>query len=272
MMTRGQASKSAPISPGKPVGDRADEILESIRKSNENSKEQFTLIFNKLQSIEENQKTRLDAQDKKISELESKNEKLETDLFNATQQLSQCQDQLKKAETRISENEAHGRRLNLVFGNVPETKDEDIRQTISRVLIDSLKIPEDRVEEIILRDAHRLGRSKTSQSPEIPAATKPRNIIIAFLSQFDRNFVYSQAKHLKGSNISIRPDLVKEMALIRDNLLLQRQVILKHNKKLYVQLTYRSYSKPVLLVKVANEITEFKPDMNLEILQEVGRR
>ena len=271
MMTRGQASKTSPASPGKPVGDRADEILESISKSNENNKQQFTLIFNKLKSIEENQNTRLDAQDKKISELETKNEKLENDLSHATKQLSDCQEQLKKAVTRISENEAHGRRLNLVLGNVPESKDENIRVTISRVMIDSLKIPEDRVEEILLRDAHRLGKSKT-QTPALGAATKPRNIIIAFLSQFDRNYVYSQAKNLKGSTISIRPDLVKEMALIRDNLLIQRQVILKHNKKLYVQLTYRSYSKPVLLVKVANEITEFKPEMNLEILQEVGRR
>ena len=273
MMTRGQSSKVLPTTPGKQTGDRVDEILESIRKSTESNNLQFTQIFNRLKSIEDSQKERLDAQDKKISDLESKNKRLEDDLLAANNQLKMCRESLNKAETRIIENESHGRRLNLVFGKVPESKDENIRETINKVLIENLKIPQERAEGFLLRDIHRLGKSKSTLNTASGVDTnKPRNIIVSFLMQQDRNYVYSQAKNLKGSVISMRPDLVKEMALIRDDLLLQRQTILKFNKKLYVQLSYRSYSKPTLLVKVAENIVEFNPQMKLEDLQEIRGR
>lgn len=272
-MTRGQSSKVLPTTPGKQTGDRVDEILESIRKSTESNNLQFTQIFNRLKSIEDSQKERLDAQDKKISDLESKNKRLEDDLLAANNQLKMCRESLNKAETRIIENESHGRRLNLVFGKVPESKDENIRETINKVLIENLKIPQERAEGFLLRDIHRLGKSKSTLNTASGVDTnKPRNIIVSFLMQQDRNYVYSQAKNLKGSVISMRPDLVKEMALIRDDLLLQRQTILKFNKKLYVQLSYRSYSKPTLLVKVAENIVEFNPQMKLEDLQEIRGR
>ena len=273
MMTRGQSSKVLPTTPGKQTGDRVDEILESIRKSTESNNLQFTQIFNRLKSIEDSQKERLDAQDKKISDLESKNKRLEDDLLAANNQLKMCRESLNKAETRIIENESHGRRLDLVFGKVPESKDENIRETINKVLIENLKIPQERAEGFLLRDIHRLGKSKSTLNTASGVdANKPRNIIVSFLMQQDRNYVYSQAKNLKGSVISMRPDLVKEMALIRDDLLLQRQTILKFNKKLYVQLSYRSYSKPTLLVKVAENIVEFNPQMKLEDLQEIRGR
>lgn len=271
MMTRGQVSKNSANSPVKQPVDRVDEILESIRKLTENNNTKFTEIFNRLKSIEDTQKARLDAQDKKISDLEAKNLRLENDLSTANNQLRAYKDSLNKAEARISENEAHSRRLNLVFGRIPESKDENIRDTINQVLIDNLKIPKERAEGFLLRDIHRLGKNK-SNTTNGAASDKPRNIIVAFLMQQDRNYVYSMAKNLKGSTISMRPDLVKEMALIRDNLLIQRQTILKYNNRLYVQLSYRSYSKPTLLVKVRNDIVEFDPQMKLEDLQEIRGR
>ena len=95
---------------------------------------------------------------------------------------------------------------------------------------------------------------------------------MAFISQEDRNYVYGQAKNLKGSNISLRVDLVKEYVVIRDKLLIHRSEIRKFNEKLYVQLTYRSYNKPILLVKMGNNIVEFKEGMKYEDLQEVRGR
>ena len=158
-----------------------------------------------------------------------------------------------------------------MLGRVLESNNENIRQTINRVFVEDLKIPRERAEGFILRDAHRLGKSKPADPP-IPGITKPRNIIVAFISQEDKNYVYSQARNLKGSNISMRVDLVKEMATIRDNLLIRRKDIRDFNKNLYVALTYRSYNKPVLLVKVKNEIVEFTAEMKYEDLQEVRGR
>lgn len=266
MMTRGQASLKSPVK-----GDRFDEILASIKQSNENNNAKFTQIFTQLKDIQDSQKAQLEAQSKKIANLEKENEQLRSDLRATDTRLKKCEELLEKSQTRIIENESHGRRLNLILGNVPESNNENIRHVINNVFIDNLKIHPERVESFIFRDAHRLGKSKEA-NPPIPGVTKPRNIIMAFICQEDRNFVLSQARNLKGSNISLRVDLVKEYAMIRDNLLIRRSEIRKFNEKLYVQLSYRSYSKPVLLVKVKNNIVEYTSDMKLEDLQEIRGR
>ena len=266
MMTRGQGSVKSPAK-----SDRFDEISALIRQSNENNNTKFTQIFTQLKEIQDSQKAQLEAQTAKIANLEKENEQLRSDLNATNARLNKCEELLEKSQARITENESHGRRLNLVLGNVPESNNENIRQTINRVFIDNLKIPQDQAEGFMLRDAHRLGKSK-QENPPIPGVSKPRNIIMAFICQEDRNFVYSQARNLKGSNISLRVDLVKEYAMIRDNLLIHRSEIRKFNNKLYVQLTYRSYNKPVLLVKVNNNIVEYRTDMKFEDLQEVRGR
>ena len=266
MMTRGQGSVKSPVK-----SDRFDEILASIKQANENNNSKFTQIFTQLKDIQDSQKAQLEAQTKRITSLESENRQLRQDLNATNTRLSKCEELLEKAQAKITENESHGRRLNLILGNVPEFNNENIRETLNRVFIDHLKIPRERAEGFILRDAHRLGKSK-QENPPIPGVTKPRNIIMAFICQEDRNYVYGQAKNLKGSQISLRVDLVKEYAVIRDKLLIHRSEIRKFNEKLYVQLTYRSYSRPVLLVKMGNNIVEFKEGMKYEDLQEVSGR
>ena len=103
MMTRGQASLKSPVK-----GDRFDEILASIKQSNENNNAKFTQIFTQLKDIQDSQKAQLEAQSKKIANLEKENEQLRSDLRATDTRLKKCEELLEKSQTRIIENESHG--------------------------------------------------------------------------------------------------------------------------------------------------------------------
>ena len=277
-MTGKKNVPKTPISPKLPAdnevastnSEKLDLILEKIRLSNESHNAKFESIFSQLKSIQDKQNERLDSQDAKIKKLESDVKNLSSQLKTTNEKLTNCEKALEKVNSRVIENESHSRRLNLIFGKVPESKDEDIRKTLNKIFIENLKVPREQAEGFLIRDAHRLGKSTTDNPNGVP---KPRNIIVAFLNQGDRNFVFSQARNLQGSNISMRVDLCHEYAQKRDALLVHRREILKINKKAFVQLTYRSYCRPVLLVKRDGDIIEFDPDtMDYEGLGEVRGR
>ena len=247
--------------------DKSDEIIALITQSNENNKKRFDDLFAELQSIKDSHKARLDAQDVKIKELQDENKQLRRDLDESNLKLGKCEKTLEKVNTKVLENESHSRRLNLIFSNVPESKDENIRETLNRIFIDNLGIASETANSFLLRDAHRLGKSNANV-----INPKPRNIILAFLQQSDRNYVYGLARKLKGTNISMKVDLIQEYAKIRDNLLIHRREILNFNKKAFVQLTYKSYNHPVLLVKLNDQIVEFNHEMKYEDLENVREK
>ena len=263
-VTKSTSQETIDLGLSSPKKDRTDEILALITQSNANNNKRFDDLFAELASIKESHNARLDAQDVKIKDLQDENKQLKKDLNAANLKLGEVEVTLEKVNTKVLENESHSRRLNLIFSNVPESRDENIRETLNRIFIDNLGIAPETAHGFLLRDAHRLGKSNSSV-----INPKPRNIILAFVQQSDRNYVYSQARKLKGSNISMRVDLIQEYAKIRDNLLVHRREILKNNDKTFVQLSYKSYNKPILLVKVNDTIVEFKDDMDYADLENI---
>ena len=254
-------------------GENVDKVLSAISGLRQTTESKFKELSEELSSIKASMESRLTIQEDTTKDLTNRIKVLESDLHALKVSHENDSKKLVELQDRVLNNESHNRRLNLVFGNIPESDNENVRESINRVLIENLKIPEDKAKGFLMRDLHRLGRVKNNDEANVNnALVKPRNIITAFVLQEDRNFVYSRAKNLKGSNITMRVDLTKEHAKKRDNLMVHRRNIINFNDKLFVKLSYRQYNHPILLVKINNKIVEFNDKMNLEQLEIVNGR
>ena len=282
-------SKTTPTSPSKDAassefsfqvenscvncGENVNKVLSAISALRETTENKFKHISDELASIKTSLESRMTVQEETTKDLTNRIKVLEADYKELKVSHDNTSKQLIDLKDRVLNNESHNRRLNLVFGNIPESDNENVRESINKVLIENLKIPEDTARGFLMRDLHRLGRVKNNDESNVNnALIKPRNIITAFILQEDRNLVYSKARNLKWSSITMRVDLTKEYAKIRDNLMVHRRSILNFNDKAFVKLSYRQYNHPVLLVKINNKIVEFDEKMNFEQLEIVNGR
>lgn len=156
----------------------------------------------------------------------------------------------------------HAFRLQLVLYNYPEKLPEsegveDCFALVRQFMRDRLGIAEATILQMPIRDTHRLGKWNRD---------KIRPIVIAFTVQPHRDFVMRQAKNLRGTNFSLQPHLSAKQIAVKKALLAKRRVIKDANKDTLAFIGYRSY-KPVLLVKVAGELTEYKDTMDPRSLQ-----
>jgi hypothetical protein len=101
-------------------------------------------------------------------------------------------------------------RDNLIFYNIPESKDEDTTNIIHKLLEEKLHL-EDASKKIKIDRSHRLGRQKQG-------AEKPRPIITKFNFYQDRENIRLNAKKLRGSNIAIGEQFPDEIVKIRREL------------------------------------------------------
>ena len=105
---------------------------------------------------------------------------------------------------------ARSMRDNLIFYNIPETKDEDTTNIIHKLLEKKLHI-EDATNNVKIDRSHRLGR-------QIQGATKLRPIVAKFNFFQDRENIHLNAKKLKGSNVAIAEQFPEEIVRIRREL------------------------------------------------------
>ena len=141
--------------------------------------------------------------------------------------------------------EAHGRRLNIILNGVKEEKREittvfggkrqyeDTDTLFRDFLVESLDFDEDFAKSVILRDCHRLPKSKKAK------ATDPPPIIAAFVCQRQRNDVLAAAKNLQNTPFSIKSDLPKRLNSIRTEMLKVRKDLKKEHKT--VRLIEKNY-------------------------------
>ena len=161
--------------------------------------------------------------------------------------------------------EAHGRRLNVIVNGCAEMKEtvatdnggsrqyEDTELLFRGFLVNSLKFSEEYVSHVILRDCHRLPKSKKRGN------TLPPPIIAAFVSQRQRNEVLAAAKNLKSTQFSIKSDLPKRLNTIRSKMLQVRSDLKKDNK--VVRLVERQY---LPLLQLRDEAMKWHTIFNIE--------
>ena len=150
--------------------------------------------------------------------------KRDTDLANA--KIMERIEEIEKE--RLLEN-SHRRRLHLIINGVkmdtyPRGESEPTENIFRELLVNKLKLNQQYVGSMLLRDVHRL--PKSAKSPNLPPP-----IIAAFVCQKHRNDVMSNAKELKGSDISIKSDLPMQLNTLRGKMLKIMKKLRKAGKK-----------------------------------------
>ena len=165
---------------------------------------------------------------------------------------------------KLLDSVCHSRRLNLDFLGFKEDKEEDVMVKLRMFWTEVLKISEDRVKVILIRDAHRIGKFDKKNK-------YPRVIKVGFVLMEDRNMIYGLAYRCKSTDYSIRVDIPLEYVPIRKQQLEIRKQILEANPTALASCAFRSY-KPVLLVKWKNKVQEYNQLMPMNELQEGDKR
>ena len=216
------------------------EMLKSLESKIDNVKDLCLTKVTELQSEVTNLKETVVSQDTKIQLLNDSVNELREKFKVVENNLVILQDKNLKLE-------GHGRRLSVILNNVKETDGEDkttCEEKIRDILVNNLGFSNEEMEQVRLRDCHRLPLSRrinTSSSEK-----KARPIIVAFTQMSDRNKVMNNAYMLKNTKINIKSDLPKEWDDIRNSLLMERKKLIAQHES--ARVVERSY-KPVLQVK-----------------------
>ena len=153
---------------------------------------------------------------------------------------------------------SHAFRLQLIAYNIPESENENVWEVLKVFFTRDLKIDENTVNQIPIRDTHRMGKKENG---------KVRPIVMAFLRQPDRDFIQSQSKNLRNTTLSLAPHLSAKMVLRKKALLAIRKDIKEnYDRRVLAFIGYRAY-KPVLLVKVQGRLVEYDASMPWNTLQ-----
>ena len=219
-----------------------DEILkgveEKIRKVVQEELETIRTEFDeKLQNFKTEQQA---FTEEKFAELKEMHQIEETSLSERLNELeNQFKLMLKNHDSLLQRDiaaEDRQRRTNIVVTNLKVNKDVSCEENAENFFRDKLNIPQEKIKHFIYRNCHYLGREQPGHG---------RSLIIAFIRQTDRDYVMSQAKKLKGSDISMRPNYSAETRARKDEMLKLKQSLQNEDVKLRV--VERSY-QPLLQI------------------------
>ena len=155
-----------------------------------------------------------------VESLKAKNKHLEDQVEGALQENCQLKKEVEILKDRVVKQEDYRRRENLRIINVPEEAEEDNKECVKKVK-DILSEPDIKFHAI-----HRTGRPKpvSNESSEEGArsATRPRAILVRFVSLMDADLVWTKRKELFESRrfrtVFMDKDLSAESAKERGKL------------------------------------------------------
>lgn len=159
---------------------------------------------------------RVEVNEANIMDLQKRIKDQKTDITKLQKSLDTESEHVRKLQRDLNAQEQYSRRNCLRFYGVAESNGENTDDHVCRVVNEFLKIP---ITKNDIERSHRVGslnenrnsnggeRRSTRKNP-----TKPRPIIVKFLSYRTRNLVISNRRALKGSKMGIDEDLTKENA------------------------------------------------------------
>jgi hypothetical protein len=111
--------------------------------------------------------------------------------------------ELEDLKTKMTMQEKHDRRYNLLFYGFPEEKNENIKTVMKTFFTEKLEIPKEDVDSMIFANYHRIPNDGKG----------PKPIIVKFLCMPDRDLVYSKFLHpvLREERKRILSDLPVKM-------------------------------------------------------------
>ena len=112
-------------------------------------------------------KGRLDLQDEEILELRSDNAELRRKIAISEGEVCRVNKELERLNDKVIELTSRSMRDNMIIKNIPEEKNENVSETIVKILTDVLQISEDDMKRISIDHAHRMGKFNTSRNRHV---------------------------------------------------------------------------------------------------------
>ena len=189
----------------------------------------------KIEAVNTEIKRRIEALDKKFLELEKRVKDVEeycktkteegaaTTQKESVQHLSEVTDrqaQIKRLEYRTLDQEARGRRNNVLIFNLEEEDDEDPATKLQEFIQTKLGVTDD----VAVQRVHRMGRAKRRDG-------KPRALIACLRDYPDVDRLLRNATKLKGSRYGLSRDYPETIRRARARLEPERRAARRDNKK-----------------------------------------
>lgn len=134
--------------------------------------------------------------EEQIKSLQTKLINVETELQLQVKECSALNKKCEELDKKCDELEQYSRRNCLRFFGIPESDKENTNLTVLQIIKAKLNI---NLSAADIDRSHRIGVNKS----------KPRAIIVKFVSYQDRNAIFKAKSLLKGSGITIKEDLTK---------------------------------------------------------------
>jgi hypothetical protein len=134
---------------------------------------------------------------------------------------------LKTIEYRALDQEARGRRQNLIFWGFDESEGEDCESIVIKCAREQLDIG----EEIVIQRAHRVGRPRGVGFK----SSKPRPLIACFRDFKDADMIISKAIKLRGSSMGVSRDYPQEINAARKYLWPEYKRLKKDNENVSIR-------------------------------------
>jgi hypothetical protein len=148
-------------------------------------------------------------------------EEVEGTLLNNRDDIREIQTDLKEFDCRMKtleyralDQEARGRRQNVIFWGVDEREREDCDSLVMHFLRKDLVIDSSAIDDIVIQRAHRIGRPRDN-SMSGKARAKPRPLIACFRDYKAVEMVMSAAHKLRGSPRGVSRDYPQEINAAR---------------------------------------------------------
>lgn len=158
-----------------------EQITTEMAKLLKPLQEQVQTISDKMEKVQETMNTiRIEN-----SDLKKKNEQLETEITELKSTIETLNIKLIKK--------------NIVIFGLQEVENENLPETVSRLITNDLQIPDFKSSEI--SDVARIGKQ---------IGEKPRNILVELTTKIRKNMILKNAHKLKGSDIFIQHEFTKQ--------------------------------------------------------------
>ena len=189
--------------------------VNSVLQRMDKQEEKIECLSEKIERQGEEMRGMRKEVEKSAEEMEQVKEKVKRSMETVTEVkkgVDEWKDRVSVLEERMIDQEARGRRNNLLFHGVEESEREDCLKVATDFIKEKCRVS----TNVVIERAHRLGRKRPGT--HIGArASKPRPLIVRFLDFNHRQQVKDGRKHLPAG-VSISEDLPLEIREARKRL------------------------------------------------------
>lgn len=205
--------------------DQRLNTLDTLEKKVSN----FELDLKKLWIFVHDQNKRID---QKVSDIDQRVDNLEFALGQAQSEITEMHKDDSKTKDELLYVKSQSMRNNLIFGNIPELKNETHEQTESLLrtfLVEKLQIAHELVSNLKIERAHRMGyNNRNSLNPT------PRRIVAKFAFFKDREMIRRQRVNLDKTDFFMHEQFPPEIAARRKALIPTLKAAQKQGRKSWI--------------------------------------